>query len=224
MVKSLLEKLKIFKIEVPKAILFLIIVASSMNLLRIIVWGKMSFVYILWNLFLALVPFVISLVLLHLYKTKYFNKVVWSVGLVLWVLFLPNAPYLITDIIHLGATKAVPLIYDSLLLFSSALLGLVLAFSSLSHIEDILRQTFSNKKTALIMVFIIVMVSFGMYLGRYLRFNSWDIFINHYALLKDLWRVLSNLAIHKEVYLFTLMYSFFLFFSYKAWKDIAGSK
>jgi len=214
------KKFNIFKIEVPKAILFLAIVAVVFNLLRIIIWGKMSFVYILWNLFLALVPFVISSILLHLYKENYFNKIIWSAGLVLWVLFLPNAPYLITDLIHLGETKAVPLIYDSLLLFSSALLGLVLAFYSLLHIEEILEKTFSKKKTIISVVIILVLVSFGMYLGRYLRFNSWDIFINHYALLKNIWKILSQMATHSEVYLFTLMYSFFLFFSYEAWKNI----
>lgn len=216
----ILKKFNILKAEVSKSILLLMIVAVVFNLLRIIIWEKASFVYILWNLFLALIPFTISLVLLTLHKEGTLNKIVFIVGIILWIIFLPNAPYLVTDLIHLGETKAVPIIYDTILLFSSALLGLVLTFYSLSHIEEIIRKSLSKRKTVLIMALIILLVSFGIYLGRFLRFNSWDIFINHYALLKNIWEILSQMAIHAEVYLFTIMYSFFLFFSYHAWKEI----
>jgi len=214
------KKFNFLKIEVPKSILLLMIVAVVFNLLRIILWGKMSFVYILWNLFLALIPFVISLILLYLHKEGKLNKLIFIIGIIFWIIFLPNAPYLVTDLIHLGETKIVPIIYDTLLLFSSALLGVVLAFYSLSHIEEIVRKSLSKKKTILIMILIILLVSFGIYLGRFLRFNSWDIFVNHYALLKNIWEILSQMAGHAEVYLFTIMYSFFLFFSYQAWKEI----
>ena len=65
---------------------------------------------------------------------------------------------------------------------------------------------------------IIFMISFGVYLGRFLRFNSWDIFINHTSLIKNIWEILSQSATHIEVYFYTTLLFSFLFIFYKAWK------
>jgi len=210
--------MNIYKINIPKSIILLTILAVVLNILRIVIWGKFSFIYILWNIFLAFAPFIISSLLLSFSKEGRLNKIVFIVGIFFWLLFIPNAPYIITDFIHLGVTRSIPIIYDVLLLFSSASVGLILGFHSLFHIEQIIKTKCQKNMASLFMGIIIIMISFGVYLGRFLRFNSWDIFINHTTLIKNIWKIFSQSTAHMEVYLYTLLFFVFLTLFYKAWK------
>jgi uncharacterized membrane protein len=207
-----------YKIIIPKSIIPLTILAVMLSILRIVIWGKFSFAYIIWNILLAFIPFVISSLLLSLSKMEKFNKIIFITGIFFWVIFIPNAPYIVTDFIHLGEIRAVPLIFDVFLLFSSATVGLILGFHSLFHIEQIIKAKYSPRITSIIMSLILLLISFGMYLGRFLRFNSWDIFVNHISLIKNIWKIFSALTSHIEVYLYTLLFFFFLILSYKSWK------
>lgn len=210
--------MNIFKINIPKSIITLAILAIVLNILRIVIWGKVSFVYILWNIFLAFIPFVISFMLLYFLKEKKLNKMIFIVGFILWIIFIPNAPYIITDFIHLGEIRSVPVLFDIFLIFSSASVGLILGFHSFFHIEQIIKTKYSSNMTSLLMGVIIIIVGFGVYLGRFLRFNSWDIFINHISLIKNVWKIFSQSTAHIEVYLYTILFSFFLYLFYTAWK------
>lgn len=209
--------MKIFNLYIPKAVINITIFAVAANILRIIIWGKDSFVYILWNIFLAFIPFVISSLLLLYLKEKKIKKSLFIVGLFIWLLFIPNAPYIITDFIHLGEIRVIPVLFDIFLLFSSATLGLILGFHSLFHIEQIFKTKFSGAKTNLIMSLIILLISFGMYLGRFLRFNSWDIFFNHISLIKNVWKAFSGSNL--EIYFYTLLFFVFLSIFYESWKN-----
>ncbi len=210
--------INIFKINIPKSIIPITILAVTLNILRVIIWGKLSFIYILWNILLAFIPFVISSYLLLYFKEKKINKTILIFGLFLWLLFIPNAPYIITDFIHLGDARSIPLIFDTILLFSSAMIGLILGFHSLLHVEQIINMKYSARKTSIIMGLIILLISFGMYLGRFLRFNSWDIFINHTSLIKNIWKIFSQSPNNLEVYLYTGLFFVFLFLFYKSFK------
>jgi uncharacterized membrane protein len=208
-----------YKIIIPKSVIPLTILAVTLNILRVVIWGKYSFIYIFWNIFLAFIPFVVSFLLLHFSKAEKFDKLVFIVGIFIWLLFIPNAPYLITDFIHLGEIHAVPMIYDVFLLFSSAAVGLILGFHSFYHIEQIIRMKYSSRATSVSMGIIILLISFGMYLGRFLRFNSWDIFIDHTSLIKNIWKIFSRPDSSLEVCLYTLLFFFFLILTYKSWKN-----
>src|SRR3989344_4120522 len=203
--------MNIYKINIPKSIIILTILAVVFNILRIIIWGKFSFVFILWNIFLAFTPFIISSILLLLSKENKLGKAVFIIGLFLWLIFIPNAPYIITDFIHLGTTRSIPVIYDILLLFSSASVGLILGFYSLFHIEQIFRNKYSKRKTSILIVIVTILMSFGIYIGRFLRFNSWDIFTNHTSLVNNIWKIISQSAVHLEVYLYTGLFFLFLY-------------
>jgi uncharacterized membrane protein len=207
-----------YRIIIPRSIIPLTILAVMLCILRIIIWGKFSFAYILWNILLAFIPFVISSLLLSYSRRDKFNKILFSIGLFAWILFIPNAPYLVTDFIHLGEIRSVPAIYDIFLLFSSATVGLALCFNSFFHIEQIIKIKYSRRTTSVLMGLVILVIGFGMYLGRFLRFNSWDIFINHTSLIKNVWKIFSQSASHIEVFFYTLLFFFFLVLSYRAWK------
>lgn len=207
-----------YKIHIPKSLIPIIILAVTLNILRVVLWGKLSFIFIMWNIFLAFVPYFISSLLLAYSKEEKRNKFIFILGFILWILFIPNAPYIITDFIHLGVTKSVPLIFDTLLLFSSAIIGLILFFHSLFHIEEIIKLKYSSKVTSIIMVVIMIFISFGVYLGRFLRFNSWDVFINPTSLVSNVWKIFSDGAMYADASFYTGLLFLFLLMFYWAYK------
>lgn len=211
--------MNLFNINIPKSVIYLTIFAVAMNILRIIIWDKDSFVYILWNIFLAFVPFIISSFLLFYYKEKKVNHILLIMGMFLWLIFIPNAPYIITDFVHLGEIRFIPILFDILLIFSSATLGLILGANSMFHIEQIFNLKYSKTKTSIIMMIIILLISFGLYLGRFLRFNSWDIFVNHTSLIKNVWNIFSDPSSSIEVFLYTIMFFSFIVVFYYSWKS-----
>ena len=93
---------------------------------------------------------------------------------VLWLLFFPNAPYLLTDFIHLHESSATPLWYDALMLAAFAWTGLLLGFASLYLMQMIWQRAVGPVVSWLGVVATLAVGSFGIYLGRFLRFNSWD--------------------------------------------------
>lgn len=150
---------------------------------RIIYTGDLYYGFLLWNLFLAVMPLLISNIIFR-FDLRIGLRFYLLIGL--WLLFLPNAPYIVTDLVHLVYRPPVPFWYDMLLVLLSALNGLVFGFISLSQIEDILRKKQRAKYIELFRISMMVAMSYGVYLGRYLRFNSWDAFVDPLHLAKQM--------------------------------------
>lgn len=212
--------MNIFKINIPKSIIFLTIFSITLNILRIVIWHKYSFVYILWNIVLAFIPLIISFFLLVFSQKSTNKKIIFIIGGFLWLVFIPNAIYITTDFVHLGVVRAVPIIYDVVLLFTSALLGLIFGLISVSHIEHIIRIKYSKDITITLMSLIIFIISFGVYLGRFLRFNSWDIFAKPVVFLNGLKETFTNINNFVEALCYTILFFFFILILYHCWKSI----
>ena len=138
-------------------------------------------------------------------------KPFFVIGFIMWLLFLPNAPYVVTDFIHLGRIHSVPVMFDIFVLFSSAGVSLLMGLYSLLHMEKMLLLKFSNKTTSIFMTIIILFTSFGIYLGRFLRFNSWDIFTSHSFLMNSVWKIFSQYNNYVNVYGYTLLFFVFIY-------------
>jgi uncharacterized membrane protein len=135
--------------------------------------GRTSFFFLSWNLALAAVPLFFAVIAYGLSRARF--MVAAFVALVPWLLFLPNAPYILTDLLHLKIRAPVPLWYDLIMLLSFALTGLLLGYLSMVCVERVLQPVF---KRPVIMVFhatVLFLCGFGIYLGRFLRWNSWEI-------------------------------------------------
>lgn len=147
---------------------------------RIFYSGSLLFTFLVWNIFLAWIPFGISY-----YLTKPASEKRWRQWLLFaaWLLFFPNALYIITDFVHLDLETNVPKWFDAILLFASAVVGLMMAFISLYRIEKFLTKRINEKIMPLIIGGILFLGSFGVYLGRFLRWNSWDIIRNPLGLI-----------------------------------------
>jgi len=209
----------ISKINIPKQIIILFFLSAALLLFRVLIFGDYSLVYMFWNIFLAIIPFFLSTLLLSYIKNIKYKRVIFITVGVIWLLFLPNAPYLVTDLTHIHFSGDVPSIYDALLLFSSAWLGIILFSNSLFHIEQIFRSKFSKRRTNILVTIIIFLTSFGVYLGRFLRFNSWDVFANHISFLKGIFNLLSTITFNIQLFLYTILFFVFIYVSYYAWKS-----
>jgi len=148
---------------------------------RVFYTGSPLFFFIPWNLFLAWLPLLFSS-LLKDSNLNFKNGVLFC----MWLLFFPNSPYLITDLFHLEQREGIPMYFDLVLLFTAAWNGMLMGLLSLKNIEDKLLQVISAGKVKLISAFCFFLCGFGIYLGRFERYNSWNIITQPFDLAKDI--------------------------------------
>lgn len=148
-----------------------------------------------WNLFLAWVPFVIALGVYDLYR-RGVSPLRLVPAALLWLVFLPNAPYLVTDFVYLREFRDAPLWYDAVMLTTFAGVGLLLGFLSLYLMHTVARRAFGVTAGWASVAIVLAVAGFGVYLGRVVRFNSWDIVTDPSRLARDLWQGASNPLAH----------------------------
>ena len=139
-----------------------------------------------------------------------------------WFLFFPNALYIVTDLIHLNTATIVPKWYDAVLLFSSSILGLIMALVSLLRLERFLIYKFNNSTVNVMMMAILFFGSFGVYLGRFLRWNSWDIISNPSSLVFSVAQRLLFPVAHLKTWGITLLLTTLFYLLYLTIKKLPG--
>ena len=210
-----------------RALLISFLFISLLIISRVLYSGTSRYVFIAWNLFLGWLPYFLSN-----YFKEMKNSAPWKQGCLFfcWALFLPNALYMVTDLIHLGASTNVPLWYDACLLFGAAFTGIMMAFISIRNVELFLIEKFDHKIIKIFVPFMLFMSSFGVYLGRFERWNSWDVFINPVGLgtsiLSCIISPLENYKVWATTIIFTGIFSMLYFFicpvntrTYKKWAE-----
>lgn len=154
---------------------------------RMFVAGTDGYFFLLWNLLLAAIPYAIA-VLFEWYAGKEARMTggLWGVFL-LWLFFFPNAPYIVTDFVHLpweyAGSKSFA--YDFLLIAAFALAGLLFGLGALFRVHRALRKTLGRALAQGIVAAVILLSGVGVYLGRFLRWNSWDVFLNPFLVFRD---------------------------------------
>ena len=139
------------------------------------------YTFLLWNLFLAWVPLIAAALAFALAQRGVGGLV--GVLVAVWLLFFPNAPYVLTDFIHLHGNGPSPLWYDALMLSSFAWTALMLGFASLYLIHAIIGRRAGAAVGWVVVVCVLGLASFGVYLGRFARFNSWDVMTRPHLVL-----------------------------------------
>ncbi|MEL7534877.1 MAG: DUF1361 domain-containing protein [Bacteroidota bacterium] len=199
--------------SLPVFLFYGLISAASVGLLLYRVWmsGSATFLFLGWNLFLAWIPFLISNWLVSKPERKS-----WMIVLALgaWLPFFPNAPYILTDLFHLRARPGVPLWLDLILLISFAWTGLLLGLNSLRQIQVWLFDRWGAGWSWISVSVVLLLSSFGVYLGRYLRWNSWDILQRPGELIADIFDIILHPFVHDKATGFTLAFCFFLLMAY----------
>jgi uncharacterized membrane protein len=195
------------------ALALLSLFSAATVVVRVAYTGSPRHLGIVWNLALAWIPVVLALVVYDRSRAGAPRLTLVTIG-GLWLLFLPNAPYLVTDLKHIEAGAGVPVWYDVVLLASAAWAGLVLGFLSLYLMQAVVRR-FAGATIAWIFVgAALVLSSLGIYIGRFLRLNSWDVFVQPGSLLADVGRGLINPLDYPRPLAVTALFTSFLLAGY----------
>ncbi len=187
---------------------------------RVYLSRNLTFLFLFWNLFLAWVPFVCSLWVSSI--NQRFPRRWWYLLIpsILWLIFLPNAPYIITDLWHLDERPPVPFWYDLGFLATSAWTGCFLALASLSTMQRVVSNFLGRWIGWLFVLFAIGLSGLGIYLGRFMNWNSWDLFLRPQIVLADTLPRLVHPIQNPQMFGVTAMFAAFLFVCYITFASI----
>jgi uncharacterized membrane protein len=208
--------------------LLAVVSAASVALLFIRFLGteNLGFIFMIWNLFLAWVPLFFIKWVWEQEKLRPSPLFMLGIYLTVWLLFFPNAPYLITDIKHLRGVAEQTIWFDSLMLFLFAFSGFLTGLYSIRIVFRILNHRWNDKIAWLTIAGSMILSGFGVFLGRYGRWNSWDIITQPGALLRGIVASLQDpLAIkHTFAFSFVLMLLYFAFHFFAESKEHEPSR
>lgn len=156
---------------------------ASASIFSVVIWrvrsdftGKDRYGFLIWNLFLAWIPFIISYFTYTMTLQRKWIYVVIPVAAFFWLIFFPNAPYILTDFQHLANQwHDLPVWYDVMMLIWFAFTGLLLGMVSLFLMQEIIRREFGRWLGWTFVAGVTALSSAGVYMGRFLRWNSWNI-------------------------------------------------
>ena len=168
---------------------------------------------LVWNLTLAWIPFILAYVAYVLSWRRLLMYVTIPAFAMLWLIFFPNAPYILTDLQHLSQGVAnVPLWYDVILLIWFSWTGMLLGVVSLNLMQEIIRRELGRRAGWAFVLFVAMLSGVGLYVGRFIRLNSWDIIKNPGALAADMFDWLSDPSLRS--FGFISLYTLFFMFVY----------
>jgi uncharacterized membrane protein len=200
------------------------ILGIAMVMGRYVLTGWLDRVMLIWNLFLAWMPLWIALYTRKLWRDKKIGNAVLAVCFVGWLLFFPNAPYIITDLIHLRETNETWLLFDTMMIFTMALTGLLTGLYSLLIVHKVARVVWGEFRAWAVVLGSLLLSGYGIYLGRVGRLNSWDVLANPFHLAEYVVQSAFNPAAMKITFVFSVVliftYAVFFLFSTDRQKGI----
>jgi uncharacterized membrane protein len=214
--------LKILSHHKYKLSLFLLLaVASVVSVLmakgRIAYSNTNDYSALIWNLGLAWIPFVFASIAYVVSWSRKLLYLVVPICAFIWLIFFPNAPYILTDFQHLSTNaKNAPLWYDVLMLIWFSWTGLILGVVSLYFMQEIVTRAFGRVIGWSFTILVTILSSVGIILGRFYRWNSWDILGDPLLIAHDMWGWLSHPFANLRVYGFTFLFTLLFLFVYLA--------
>lgn len=183
-IRYCLQRIYWSKTEAERILILSIIFGLVLIFCRVVYTGQILFLSLIWNLFLAYIPYGITRFLIrkqHLMEHK------WKLAIIsfIWLLFIPNSFYIITDLFHLKARPGIPLWFDLALIFSFAWNGLLLGILSMRQMEKTWQLRWGWSELLFIYP-VMCLNALGIYIGRYLRYNSWDVVSDPLDLSEDI--------------------------------------
>ena len=173
--------------------------------------GNRRHLGLIWNLFLAWIPFMLAYFTHAVAWRRRSLYIILPFLAFLWLIFFPNAPYMLTDLQDLArrATDA-PLWYDVIIIGWSSWTGMLLGVISLYLMQDIIIRTFGRAAGWTFVFIISALSSFGIYIGRFVRLNSWDVLQDPAETAQEVMGIIIDPSMRLAA--FTLLYTFFFLF------------
>jgi uncharacterized membrane protein len=210
------------KNEADRLLFLSVCFSTAMLIVRMMATKSIYYIFLEWNLFLAFVPYVLSSMLCRV-KWLRANNILLGPLAFIWLLFIPNAFYILTDLFHLGETGAAPLWFDLLLILSFAWNGMMMGILSVRQMEKIFHEKFRTGNELIFLYPVMWLNALGVYIGRYLRFNSWDIITSPFRLVLDICDLLMHPFAHKNAFAMVITYSVFMTLIYLTIKKVSKS-
>ncbi|PZD97258.1 DUF1361 domain-containing protein [Paenibacillus sambharensis] len=210
---------KFLKLDYPnkfKGLIFLVIatVICLMNVHGIQQSGERPYLFLYWDIFLGWVPVLLAIVLdaVYLVSIKLVRIILVCIVSIIWLLFFPNSPYLVTELLHIFIHYS----YDPtqrfwvdmefwqhlFTLFLVALVGLLLTWYSLNSIQMLIRKSYGIIVGWFAAMAILVLSSFGVYIGRFVRWNSWDVLTRPGQILQETYMMLTDSTQFNHIFVF----------------------
>jgi uncharacterized membrane protein len=187
----------------------------TLQLARIWYSDTIHYIFLNWNLLLAWAPLVLAFLLWQLERRRGRRRLLMmTLVFIGWLLFLPNSPYIVSDFVHLTPRDNVPLWYDMVMLFSYAWNGLILGFVSLWIVQQMAARWFGQLAGWVLVTLTLTAAGFGIYLGRFGRWNSWDVLVDPFGLLRQVLGYALNPLDHPRTVGVTLLFAGFLTVAY----------
>jgi len=196
------------------ALSFASIACAVLVAVRVVWTDNVRYGFLLWNLFLAWLPLLLARGASE--RGRRGTPRDWRfAGLAAaWLLFFPNAPYMFTDLIHLTQSLYRYFWVDLSLVLLCAWTGFVLGFVSLYLMQGVVRQAYGPVVGWVFVAGVAGLAGFGTYLGRFLRFNSWDVLARPVQLSRSIGAWMANPAAHPSGLAFAVLFGIFLFIAY----------
>lgn len=176
--------------------------------------GSSRLMFLLWNLALAWIPYLLSLTAEVLDRRG--NGRWWNLGPLggLFLLFLPNAPYILTDFLHLRVRPGLPFLADAATLSTFALAGWILGLLSVGLWSRRVGSRLGEFAARVFVVGCALSCGYGVYLGRFRRWNSWDLLCSPGRVIRDVVTSATSPMAQPRMVAFTLLFSALVLFSY----------
>jgi uncharacterized membrane protein len=219
------QRLTLLRSEIGRLLMASSCFSCVLVLVRIIHTGRGTFLWLIWNLFLAYVPYLLSswLTLRYANPSRRPVRRQFLVLSAIWLLFIPNSFYILTDLFHLIDCRSprVPAWFDLSLIFSFAWNGLLLGVLSLRQMEKLAQSIVGARWSRFLIYLVMALNALGVYAGRYLRFNSWDILTNPFQLTIDMADLLIHPLKNQQAWGMIVCYALLLSFIYQMLKKLS---
>ena len=224
--KTFDQYLRVHRAKIALGVLLVVasVVSLALAVTHILVTSSNAYSFLIFNLFLAWIPLTAALVAKAASHNRVTLYLIMPVCTLAWLIFFPNAPYLLTDFQHLAQSNSgMPLWYDVLMLIWFAWTGLLLGIVSLAVIQEVVTRTFNRWVGWLFVLFVIILSSLGVYLGRFLRWNSWDLLQDPLPIARDVAGMVRHPLANMPTYVFTILFTLLILFIYIAIRLIGGA-
>jgi uncharacterized membrane protein len=212
-----------YKLALGGLLIFASFISVMLEKVHARINGSDNYSFLVFNLGLAWIPFTSAVLAYITRRNRITFYMFMPICTLIWLVFFPNAPYLLTDFQHLAFTNGnVPLWFDVIILIWFAWTGLLLGIASLYLMQEIITATFNPLLGWVFAISVTILSSLGIFLGRFLRWNSWDLLHDPIPIAKDMFAIVRHPITNLPTYVFTILFTLLFLFIYLTIHLFAG--